>query len=68
MRPSGVGTGIFPAGHRLEGIEVEQAALPSGVIYTNAAIDAEASNVEPMDTVETTRGTWMSMSYGSNVN
>jgi len=42
----------------------EQAALPSGVIYTDAAADAEASQVEPMDTVELDRGTWMTMPFG----
>ena len=42
----------------------EQAALPSGVIYTDAAADAEASQVEPMDTVEMDRGTWMTMPFG----
>jgi lambda family phage portal protein len=42
----------------------EQAALPGGVIYTDAPADAEASSVEPMDTVEMDRGTWMTMPYG----
>ncbi|MBE7457412.1 MAG: phage portal protein [Phycisphaerae bacterium] len=42
----------------------EQAALPSGVIYTDAPADAEASGVEPMDQVEMDRGTWMTMPYG----
>jgi len=42
----------------------EQAALPSGVIYTDATADAEASQVEPMDTVEMDRGTWMTMPFG----
>ncbi|MGD8453650.1 MAG: phage portal protein [Phycisphaerae bacterium] len=42
----------------------EQAALPGGVIYTDAAADAEVSNVEPMDTVEMDRGTWMTMPFG----
>jgi capsid protein len=42
----------------------EQAALPSGVIYTDAPADAEAAGVEPMDTVEMDRGTWMTMPYG----
>jgi len=42
----------------------EQAALPSGVIYTDAAADAESSQVEPMDTVEMDRGTWMTMPFG----
>lgn len=42
----------------------EQAALPSGVIYTDAPADAEASGVEPMDTVELDRGTWMTMPFG----
>ena len=36
----------------------EQAALPSGVIYTDAPADAEAAGVEPMDEVEMERGTW----------
>ncbi|MBP9035732.1 MAG: phage portal protein, partial [Pseudomonadales bacterium] len=36
----------------------EQAALPSGVIYTDAPADAESAAVEPMDTVEMDRGTW----------
>lgn len=42
----------------------EQAALPGGVIYTDAPADAEASQVEPMDTVEMDRGTWMTMPFG----
>lgn len=42
----------------------EMAALPSGVIYTDAAADAEASAVEPMDAVEMDRGTWMTMPFG----
>ena len=45
----------------------EQAALPSGVIYTDAAADAEASQVEPMDEVEMNRGTWMTMPFGWKV-
>jgi lambda family phage portal protein len=46
----------------------EQAALPSGVIYTDAPADAEASNVEPMDQVEMDRGTWLTMPYGWKIN
>lgn len=42
----------------------EQAALPSGVIYTDAPADSEATQVEPMDAVEMDRGTWMTMPYG----
>jgi lambda family phage portal protein len=42
----------------------EQAALPSGVIYTDAPADSEATNVEPMDTVEMDRGTWLTMPFG----
>jgi len=42
----------------------EQAALPSGVIYTDAPADAEATQVEPMDTVEMDRGTWLTMPFG----
>jgi capsid protein len=42
----------------------EQAALPSGVIYTDAPADSEASNVEPMDSVEMDRGTWLTMPFG----
>ncbi|MBI5864857.1 MAG: phage portal protein [Planctomycetes bacterium] len=42
----------------------EQAALPSGVIYTDAPADVESAAVEPMDTVEMDRGTWMTMPYG----
>lgn len=42
----------------------EQAALPSGVIYTDAAADAESVAVEPMDTVELDRGTWLTMPFG----
>jgi lambda family phage portal protein len=42
----------------------EQAALPSGVVYTDAAADAEVSQVEPMDTVEMDRGTWLTMPFG----
>ena len=46
----------------------EQAALPSGVIYTDAPADADASNVEPMDQVEMDRGTWLTMPYGWKIN
>jgi len=46
----------------------EQAALPSGVIYTDAAADAEASQVEPMDQVEMDRGTWLTMPFGWKIN
>ncbi|MBU0639492.1 MAG: hypothetical protein KKB50_11555 [Planctomycetes bacterium] len=46
----------------------EQAALPSGVIYTDAPADTEASEVEPLDTVEMDRGTWMTMPYGWKIN
>ena len=46
----------------------EQAALPSGVIYTDAPADAEAAGVEPMDEVEMERGTWLTMPYGWKVN
>jgi lambda family phage portal protein len=42
----------------------EQAALPSGVIYTDAPADADSAAVEPMDQVEMDRGTWMTMPYG----
>ncbi|HNO80611.1 MAG TPA: phage portal protein, partial [Phycisphaerae bacterium] len=42
----------------------EQAALPSGVIYTDAPADAEAAGVEPMDAVEMDRGTWLTMPFG----
>jgi lambda family phage portal protein len=42
----------------------EQAALPSGVIYTDAPADADAASVEPMDTVEMDRGTWLTMPFG----
>ncbi|MCA9202736.1 MAG: phage portal protein, partial [Planctomycetales bacterium] len=42
----------------------EQAALPSGVIYTDAPADAEAAGVEPMDSVEMDRGTWLTMPFG----
>ncbi|MBW7905285.1 MAG: phage portal protein [Phycisphaerae bacterium] len=42
----------------------EQAALPSGVIYTDAPADAEAAGVEPMDSVEMERGTWLTMPFG----
>jgi len=42
----------------------EQAALPSGVIYTDAPADSEAASVEPMDTVEMDRGTWLTMPFG----
>jgi len=45
----------------------EQAALPSGVIYTDAPADAEAASVEPMDTVEMDRGTWLTMPFGWKV-
>ncbi len=45
----------------------EQAALPSGVIYTDAPADAEAAQVEPMDTVDMDRGTWLTMPYGWKV-
>lgn len=39
----------------------EQAALPSGVIYTDAAGEEQ---VDPMDSVELDRGTWMTMPAG----
>jgi capsid protein len=42
----------------------EQAALPSGVIYSDAPADAESAVVEPMDEVEMERGTWLTMPYG----
>ncbi len=42
----------------------EHAALPSGVIYTDAPADAEAASVEPMDTVEMDRGSWLTMPFG----
>jgi hypothetical protein len=42
----------------------EQVALTSGVNHTDAAADAESSQVEPMDTVEMKRGTWMTMPFG----
>ena len=42
----------------------EQAALPSGVIYTDAPADADASQVEPLDQVEMDRGTWLTMPFG----
>jgi lambda family phage portal protein len=42
----------------------EQAALPSGVIYTDAPADADAASVVPMDTVEMDRGTWLTMPFG----
>jgi len=42
----------------------EHAALPSGVIYTDAPADADAAGVDPMDEVELDRGTWMTMPYG----
>lgn len=45
----------------------EQAALPGGVIYTDAPADTEAATVEPMDQVEMDRGTWMTMPYGWKV-
>ena len=45
----------------------EQAALPSGVIYTDAPADSEAANVEPMDQVEMDRGLWLTMPYGWKV-
>ncbi|MEX0654866.1 MAG: phage portal protein [Phycisphaeraceae bacterium] len=45
----------------------QQAALPGGVIYTDAPADAEAANVAPMDPVEMDRGTWLTMPYGWKV-
>ena len=45
----------------------EQAALPSGVIYTDAPADSEAASVEPMDQVEMDRGLWLTMPYGWKV-
>ena len=45
----------------------EQAALPSGVIYTDAPADSDAANVEPMDQVEMDRGLWLTMPYGWKV-
>lgn len=45
----------------------EQAALPGGVIYTDAPADSEAASVEPMDHVNMDRGTWLTMPYGWKV-
>jgi len=45
----------------------EHAALPGGVIYTDAPADSEAATVEPMDQVEMDRGTWLTMPYGWKV-
>lgn len=45
----------------------EQAALPSGVIYTDAPADSDAAGVEPMDQVEMDRGLWLTMPYGWKV-
>ena len=45
----------------------QHAALPGGVIYTDAPADSEAANVEPMDSVEMDRGTWLTMPYGWKV-
>jgi len=42
----------------------EQAALPSGVVYTDSPADAEAAGVEPMDTLEMNRGEWLTMPAG----
>lgn len=43
----------------------EQAALPSGVIYSDAPADPDAAaSVEPMDEVEMDRGTWLTMPLG----
>ncbi|MEX2670918.1 MAG: phage portal protein [Phycisphaeraceae bacterium] len=45
----------------------QQAALPGGVIYTDAPADTEAAKVEPMDSVEMDRGMWLTMPYGWKV-
>jgi len=42
----------------------EQAALPSGVIYTDAPADGEAAELETLETVDMDRGTWLSLPYG----
>ena len=42
----------------------EQAALPSGVIYTDAPAHVEPPDLEPRDTVELNRGSWMVIPYG----
>jgi lambda family phage portal protein len=41
----------------------EQAALPSGVIYSDSAAE-EQPPVDPLDTVEMERGTWLTMPAG----
>ena len=42
----------------------EQAALSSGVIYTDAPADSEAAELEPLETVDMERGEWHIMPYG----
>ncbi len=42
----------------------EQAALPGGVVYTDAPPNGEAESVEPMDAIEIDRGMWMTMPGG----
>jgi len=42
----------------------ESAALPSGVIYSEAGADAAAAAVDPLDAVEMDRNTWMTMPFG----
>ncbi len=41
----------------------EQAALPGGVVHTDATADPD-TDVEPMDQIELDRGTWLTMPLG----
>lgn len=45
----------------------EAAAMASGVIYTDAPPDSDIAEVEPMDTVEMERNTWLTMPQGWKV-
>lgn len=42
----------------------EQAAMASGVIYTDSPPDAVAASVDPLDQVDMERGTWLTMPAG----
>lgn len=45
-------------------VEAEIAALPGGVLYTDAPANGEADSVEPMDLIELERGMLMTMPGG----
>ena len=44
----------------------EAAALPAGIIYTDAAPNDEVANVDALDTFEMDRNTWLTMPHGWN--